>query len=78
MVIQDLDAIPGYGAFWGEVQTNIHKALGCLDGITNGSIRESSRHWVTTNRDRFLGAAKQAKQNAADEYQEERKKRKSS
>ena len=40
MVIQDLDAIPGYGAFWGEVQTNVHKALGCLGGITNGSIRD--------------------------------------
>ena len=40
MVIQDLDATPGYGAFWGEVQTNVHKALGCLGGITNGSIRD--------------------------------------
>lgn len=40
MVIQDLDSQPGYGAFWGEVQTNIHKALGCLGGITNGSIRD--------------------------------------
>ena len=40
MVIQDLDAKPGYGAFWGEVQTNVHKALGCLGGITNGSIRD--------------------------------------
>ncbi|MCZ6645071.1 MAG: RraA family protein [SAR324 cluster bacterium] len=40
MVIQDLDAIPGYGAFWGEVQTNVHKALGCLGAITNGSIRD--------------------------------------
>jgi len=27
-VIQDLDDIVGFGAFWGEVQTNIHKALG--------------------------------------------------
>ncbi len=40
VVIQDLDASPGYGAFWGEVQTNVHKALGCLGGITNGSIRD--------------------------------------
>lgn len=40
IVIQDLDATPGYGAFWGEVQTNVHKALGCLGGITNGSIRD--------------------------------------
>ena len=40
MVIEDLDEEPGYGAFWGEVQTNIHKALGCLGTITNGSIRD--------------------------------------
>src|SRR5215469_15975064 len=24
-VIQDLDPNPGYGAFWGEVQSNVHK-----------------------------------------------------
>jgi regulator of RNase E activity RraA len=40
VVIQDLDDPPGYGAFWGEVQTNVHKALGCLGTITNGSIRD--------------------------------------
>ena len=39
-VIQDLDDIVGFGAFWGEVQTNIHQALGCLGTITNGSIRD--------------------------------------
>jgi regulator of RNase E activity RraA len=39
-VIQDVDEIIGYGAFWGEVQTNVHKALGCLGTITNGSIRD--------------------------------------
>ena len=39
-MIQDLDDIVGFGAFWGEVQTNIHKALGCLGTITNGSIRD--------------------------------------
>jgi regulator of RNase E activity RraA len=40
VVIQDLDEIVGFGAFWGEVQTNVHKALGCLGTITNGSIRD--------------------------------------
>ena len=40
MVLQDLDPAPGFGAFWGEVQTNIHKALGCLGCVTNGSIRD--------------------------------------
>jgi regulator of RNase E activity RraA len=39
-VIEDLDDDVGYGAFWGEVQSNIHKALGCLGVITNGSIRD--------------------------------------
>ena len=39
-VIEDLDDPAGYGAFWGEVQSNIHKALGCLGTITNGSIRD--------------------------------------
>jgi regulator of RNase E activity RraA len=40
VVIQDLDEPPGYGAFWGEVQTNVHKSLGCLGTVTNGSIRD--------------------------------------
>jgi regulator of RNase E activity RraA len=40
-VIQDIDgADAGYGAFWGEVQSNVHKALGCLGVITDGSIRD--------------------------------------
>jgi len=40
VVIEDQDEPPGYGAFWGEVQTNVHKALGCLGTVTNGSIRD--------------------------------------
>src|ERR1700693_1356460 len=40
VVIEDKDEPPGYGAFWGEVQSNVHKALGCLGTITNGSIRD--------------------------------------
>src|SRR5213592_1893390 len=40
MVMEDLDGEHvGYGAFWGEVQSNVHKALGCLGVVTNGSIR---------------------------------------
>ena len=39
-VIQDLDSRPGFGAFWGEVNTTVHKALGCLGAVTNGSIRD--------------------------------------
>jgi regulator of RNase E activity RraA len=41
VVIEDLDGeYAGWGAFWGEVQSNVHKALGCLGTITNGSIRD--------------------------------------
>jgi regulator of RNase E activity RraA len=40
-VIQDIDgADVGYGAFWGEVQSSVHKALGCLGVVTDGSIRD--------------------------------------
>lgn len=39
-VIEDLDPVPGYGAWWGEVNTNIHQGLGSLGVITNGSIRD--------------------------------------
>ncbi len=40
VVIQDLDAEPGYGSFWGEVNSNIHKGFGCDAVITNGSVRD--------------------------------------
>ena len=41
MIMQDLDgAFAGYGAFWGEVQSNVHKALGALGVVTDGSIRD--------------------------------------
>jgi regulator of RNase E activity RraA len=40
VVIEDKDDPPGYGAFWGEVQTNVHKAFDCLGTITNGSVRD--------------------------------------
>jgi len=40
MVIEDLDEEPGHGAFWGEVQSNVHQALGCLGTVTNGSVRD--------------------------------------
>jgi regulator of RNase E activity RraA len=40
-VIQDLDgANIGFGAFWGEVNSALHKALGCLGVVTDGSIRD--------------------------------------
>ena len=39
-VIEDLDEPAGFGAFWGEVQSNIHKGLGCLGVVTSGSVRD--------------------------------------
>lgn len=40
VVMQDLDQPPGVGAYFGEVQANIHKRLGCEGVITNGHVRD--------------------------------------
>ena len=40
VVIEDMDEVPGYGAQWGEVNTNVHYGLGCIGLVTNGSIRD--------------------------------------
>ena len=40
IVIEDLDQPAGHGAFWGEVMANIHKSLGAVGTITNGSVRD--------------------------------------
>jgi regulator of RNase E activity RraA len=40
VVIQDIDDRPGYGAFWGEVQTTVHASLGVHGCVTNGSFRD--------------------------------------
>jgi regulator of RNase E activity RraA len=40
-VIQDIDAPDtGFGAFWGEVQSHVHKGLGCIGVVTDGSVRD--------------------------------------
>ncbi len=39
-VIQDIDNRPGFGAFWGEVQTTVHANLGVRGCVTNGSFRD--------------------------------------
>ena len=39
-VIQDLDHPRAVGSFWGEVNSNIHKALGCLGTVTDGGVRD--------------------------------------
>ena len=41
VVVQDLDKPVMYGAFWGEVNSNIHRALGCVGTITDGAIRDT-------------------------------------
>ena len=40
VIVQDLDKPVAYGAFWGEVNSNAHKALGCVGTITDGAIRD--------------------------------------
>ncbi len=39
-VVQDLDKPAVIGSFWGEVNSNIHRALGCVGTITDGGIRD--------------------------------------
>jgi len=39
VVVQDLDGVT-IGSFWGEVNANVHRALGCVGAITDGAIRD--------------------------------------
>jgi len=39
VVIHDIDQ-PVVGSFWGEVNSNIYKALGCVGTVTDGSVRD--------------------------------------
>jgi regulator of RNase E activity RraA len=40
VVVQDLDKPRTIGAFWGEVNSNMHRALGCVGTIIDGAIRD--------------------------------------
>ena len=40
VVVQDLDKPNLVGSFWGEVNSNVHKVLGCVGTITDGTIRD--------------------------------------
>src|SRR6266508_286316 len=40
IVVHDIDEPRGQGAQWGEVQANIHRALGCAGVVTDGSVRD--------------------------------------
>lgn len=41
VVVQDLDKPRVIGSFWGEVNSNTHRALGCVGTITDGAIRDT-------------------------------------
>jgi regulator of RNase E activity RraA len=41
VVIQDVDDSPGAGSFWGEVHSEVHRALGAAGCVTNGSYRDT-------------------------------------
>ena len=40
VVVQDMDKPATYGSFWGEVNSGIHRALGCVGTITDGAVRD--------------------------------------
>ena len=40
VVVQDSDERPGTGAFLGETQATVLKALGCVGAVTNGAVRD--------------------------------------
>ena len=40
VIVQDLDKPRVVGSFWGEVNANIHRALGCVGTIIDGAIRD--------------------------------------
>jgi len=40
IVLEDLDAKPGFGALFGEIHAQIGRALGCVGYVTNGAVRD--------------------------------------
>ena len=40
VVVQDLDKPLVVGSFWGEVNANVHRSLGCVGTIVDGAIRD--------------------------------------
>jgi regulator of RNase E activity RraA len=40
VVVQDLDRPRVIGSFWGEVNANVHRALGCVGTIVDGAVRD--------------------------------------
>ena len=39
-VVEDVDGADAIGAYWGEVNTNVHKSLGVDGALTNGVMRD--------------------------------------
>ena len=39
VVVKDHD-LPHIGSFWGEINANLHKVLGCVGTITDGAVRD--------------------------------------
>jgi 4-hydroxy-4-methyl-2-oxoglutarate aldolase len=40
VVLQDVDPVPAFGAFVGEIHANIASALGCVACVTDGAVRD--------------------------------------
>lgn len=40
VIVEDMDKPNHVGSYWGEVSSNIHRALGCVGTITDGCIRD--------------------------------------
>lgn len=40
VMVQDLDRPRVIGSFWGEVNANVHRALGCVGAVVDGAIRD--------------------------------------
>lgn len=40
LVLEDIDYPNPIGSFWGEVQANLHRALGAVGTVTNGGVRD--------------------------------------
>ena len=40
VIVQDLDKPRIIGSFWGEVNSNLHRSLGCVGSIVDGAIRD--------------------------------------
>jgi len=39
-VVEDMDGEAGIGAYWGEINTNVHKGFGLSGALTNGVMRD--------------------------------------